>query len=213
MKRSGFERMAPSADRLSVPVPRKPVTRKCKVCRTSFVVRDMMRDKWCSDDCGAALGMKLLAEKKAKEERAERKRLAEQKAACMPLKKRRKLAQDAANRYVRARDHFLGCCSCEKGQYWDGQWHASHFKSVGSNSRLRFNLWNIHKGCSQCNHFQGGNIAGYEPRLIKKIGAERVEWLKCQNGVTEYTAEYLIRYARVINKKAARQEKRNKEQQ
>lgn len=205
-------RMAPDADRLTVPVPRKPKTRKCKVCKTPFVPFDSMRT-WCSIDCGAQLALKLLEAKKEREARSERKRLAEQKAACMPIQKRLKRAETAVNRYVRARDHHLGCCSCDKGPHWDGQWHASHFKSVGSNSRLRFNLWNIHKGCSECNHQRSGNIAGYEPRLVKKIGAERVDWLKCQNGVTKYAPEYLDRLTKVFNKKAARKERRIKESQ
>jgi hypothetical protein len=123
------------------------------------------------------------------------------------------LAEKATNRCVRARDFFKGCVSCEKGAHWDGVWHASHFKSVGSNSKLRYNLWNIHKGCNECNIHHSGNIAEYEKRLVARIGPERVEWLKCQNGTVKYTAEYLERLTRVMNKKALRQEKRNKRAQ
>jgi hypothetical protein len=190
--------MAPDADHLTVKVARK---RKCKVCPETFTpARPMQRV--CSPKCA-------LEDARLKREKAERKALAEAKEAALPMKKRFKRAQDAVNRYVRARDFFLGCCSCEKGAYWDGQWHASHFKSVGSNSRLRFHLWNIHKGCSECNRNLSGNIINYRPRLIHKIGADRVEWLDYQNGITKFTPEYLDRLARVFNKKAARQEKRN----
>lgn len=208
MKRSGFLRVSPDVDRLTVKVERKPKTRKCKVCRNPFEVRNMMTHKCCSDDCAVSLALKLLAEKKAKEARAERKRQADLKAESRPLSKRLALAEKAVNRYVRARDYFLGCCSCEKGAHWDGQWHACHFKSVGSNSRLRYNLWNINKGCNECNVFMAGNLIAYEAHLVKKYGQERVDWLKCQNGVTKYAPEYLDRLARVFNKKALRAEKR-----
>jgi hypothetical protein len=86
-------------------------------------------------------------------------------------------------------------------------WQGSHFKSVGSNSALQFNLWNIHKACDQCNYFKAGNIAPYETRLRQKYGDEHVDWLKNHPREREYTQEYLDRLARILRKKIRRREK------
>ena len=113
-------------------------------------------------------------------------------------------AQMAVNRYIRLRDRDKGCISCDRPATWDGQWHASHFRSVGAASAVRFNLWNIHKACSVCNHHLSGNIAGYMPRLVEKIGPQKVEWLQQQNHVVRYEVEYLKRLKSVFNRRANR---------
>lgn len=186
--------------------PSKP--RPCKECRKPFIQRNSLHVLCGAVACAIAYGEKSQEKRLLISVKKERQETREKKAASMPLPKRLKLAEKAVNRYVRARDYYEGCCSCDKGSHWDGVWHASHFKSVGSNSRLRFNLWNINKGCDQCNYFKAGNITEYERRLTLKYGLERVEWLKCQNGVTDYSAEYLDRLTRIFNKKALRAEKR-----
>lgn len=113
-------------------------------------------------------------------------------------------AQSVVNRYVRLRDKDKPCCSCDRPASWDGQWHASHFRSVGAASAVRFNLWNIHKGCSICNNHLSGNIEGYRPRLIERIGVEKVDWLLAQNQLIRYDIEYLKRLKEVFAKKVRR---------
>ena len=187
-----------------------------KGCRAPFVDADKRRT-WCDENCGlivAQLRLAAIKAKAAKEERAEKKRAdalhRARLAETMPLKKQLKLTEQVINGYVRVRDSLDGCISCNKPSHWDGQWHASHFKSVGSNSRLRYNLWNIHKSCSECNKFLSGNVAEYEKRLLLKFnragidGAARINWLRCQNGVTDYTPEYLTRLRAVFAKKTRR---------
>jgi len=109
---------------------------------------------------------------------------------------------------VRLRDRNLPCCSCDRPATWDGQWHASHFRSVGAASSIRLNLWNIHKSCSPCNVHLSGNLLNYKPRLIERIGAERVEWLEAQNQVKRYEIEYLKRFKKVMGERLKRLEKR-----
>lgn len=187
----------------------KQKTRKCKVCKTPFVPFNSLRDKWCSVECGTILAMSKLEEQQAKKRREERAADRKRKEEMMPVKKHLKLTEKVINYYVRLRDYHEGCCSCDKPSHWDGQWHASHFKSVGSNSLLRFHLWNIHKGCSECNRHKAGNINEYKERLALKIGPEKVQWLEDhKNGSKEYTAEYLIRMRRIFSKKCKRMEKR-----
>jgi hypothetical protein len=117
-------------------------------------------------------------------------------------------AQAVINRYVRLRDAHLGCISCDKPASWGGQWHCSHFRSVGAAAHLRFNLWNMNKSCSQCNSHLSGNIMVYRPRLVEKIGAEKVAWLECNQDLVRHEILYLKRLKSVFTKKAKRLEKR-----
>lgn len=184
-------------------VLRMTPTRKektCKQCKTPFMPQ-RMGQKACSPLCalGLAQSDRAKAEHKAQ--------IRETKARKDAIKTRGQLAKEAqaeVNRYVRLRDRHLGCVSCDKPATWDGQWHASHFRSVGAASAVRFNLWNIHKACSVCNHHLSGNIAGYLPRLIERIGAEKVAWIEQQNQIVRYDIEYLKRVKQVFKKRANR---------
>lgn len=157
--------------------------------------------------------------RKAKQERAEAKRVAEQrkrerqefkarKEASKPRSKWLAECQAVVNKYVRLRDRDLGCCSCDRPANWDGQWHASHLRSVGAASSIRFHLWNIHKGCSICNNHLSGNLAEYLPRIRQRIGDDKVDWLFQQNNVVKHDIDYLIRLKRIIGKRLKRMEKR-----
>ena len=152
--------------------------------------------------------MEKLAKQKAAKAKAERaadaRKKREAKTPAQLAEPVRKLAQ----RYAVLRDHAYGCISCDKGPHWHGVWHGSHFKSVGSNSALQFNLLNINKACDQCNYFLSGNIGPYETRLRQKHGDEVVDWLKNHPRSREYTTEYLDRLAAILRKKIRRLEKR-----
>ena len=177
--------------------------KKCKVCREPFQPRSPLQAA-----CGIECALAIVAEKRGKKAQAEQKQ--EKKA---DRAKREKLksradwlreAQTAVNKYVRLRDAHLGCVSCDKPASWGGQWHASHFRSVGAASAVRFHLWNIHKSCSICNNWKSGNLSEYEPRLREKIGSEKVDWLRQQNQLATYSIEYLARLKKVLTKKANR---------
>lgn len=190
-------RMTPDADRLTVPVPRKPKTRKCKVCRTPFVVRNSMVDKWCSPECGATLGMKLAAEKKAKEERkaaaADRALTRAQKEALKTVPELIAEAQVAFNAFIRFRDRNQPCICCGK---WapknepltGGGWDAAHFRSRGSAGHLRFDENNCHRALKRCNTH---GHADYRGGLIARIGLAAVEALEANNAVVKWTKERL----------------------
>ncbi|MCC4260798.1 recombination protein NinG [Pseudomonas aestusnigri] len=176
--------------------------KKCRApgCENKFVPRDL-REKWCSPECGVQIARVL--QEKARQAKAKRERR-ESREAKQRLKTRAdyaKEAQAAINRYVRLRDAHLGCISCDKPASWHGQWHCSHFRSVGAAPHLRFNLWNMHKACSICNNHLSGNIPGYRPALIDKIGQGRVDWLESNQEVARYSVEYLKRLKRIFSKK------------
>jgi hypothetical protein len=163
----------------------------------------------CSPKCAIAHSKTLQVKRErleAKQAKAEtREKLAKIKTRSQWLKE----AQAVVNKYVRLRDSKLGCVSCDKTATWNGQWHASHFRSVGAAPSIRFNLWNIHKSCSVCNNFLSGNLSEYEPRLRIKIGDYKVDFLRSKNDRSHYDIEYLKRLIRVFKKLCKRMERRN----
>jgi len=135
-----------------------------------------------------------------KEEKAARAQHRADKDRVKTLAQWKREAQSAFNSYIRARDDGLPCISCDQSSSI-GQRHASHYRSVGACSQLRFNTFNVHASCAQCNGMKSGNILEYRIRLIKKLGADRVEWLECQNQPTKYDVEYLKRVKRIFTKR------------
>ncbi|GGU79191.1 bacteriophage lambda NinG [Pseudomonas laurentiana] len=185
----------------------RPKTCNNPACGISFSPR-RLGQAVCSPACGLAI--KDVNQDKARKAIAQRERR-EIKVRKDKLKGRAdyaKEAQAAINRYVRLRDAHLGCISCDKPASWQGQWHCSHFRSVGAAPHLRFNLWNMNKSCSACNNFLSGNIMAYRPALIEKIGQDKVDWLECSNGLLRHDIPYLKRVKAIFTKKASRIEKR-----
>lgn len=192
MKRSGFK---PAASK-----ERKPNMRKCKICRTQFPPRSMTH-KACTPECAAELV-------KSDRERLERKDIAKRKAALKKPSEYASNAQDAVNKYVKWRDWGKPCVSCGKPHNFDVTRNASHLKARGSNSFLRFHLWNINMSCVQCNKDKAGNVAEYIPRLAKRIGQDKVDFLLNAPRSREYSIEYYLRINRIFTKKAKRMESR-----
>ena len=117
--------------------------------------------------------------------------------------------QTLVNKYVRLRDASHGCISCDKPSSWAGQWHASHYYSRGHSANLRFNLWNIHKSCSECNVHLRGNIAQYTPRLIEKIGQKKMDWLQANKSQPKsYDVAWIKRAIRIARKGIKREERK-----
>lgn len=185
--------------------------KRCSVCGNDyFPVRAFQ------PTCDEFLCKVAFAEKAAEKSKRKREKRAKEEAAADRRETKEKLdqikrrsewleaAQKVVNRYVRLRDRHCGCISCDKPATWRGQWHASHYRSVGAASAVRFNVFNIHKACSVCNHRLSGNVAAYKPRLIEKIGADKVEWLDAQNQTVRYDIEYLKRLKKIFSKRANR---------
>lgn len=168
-------------------------------CGRDFIPRNSMQSV-CGPSCALR---KVRADKKA-----EAAKTRARKAAIKPRSKWLAECQSLINRYVRLRDQHLGCVSCDRPASWGGQWHASHLRSVGAASAVRFHLWNIHKSCSICNNHLSGNLAEYLPRVRARVGDEKVDWLYTQNQVVSYDIDYLSRFKAVIGKRLKRMEAR-----
>lgn len=164
----------------------------------------------CDWSCAVEYGVQQKLKKTRLERLKERKEYKDTKEKLKTRQEWLKEAQQLVNKYVRLRDSHLGCVSCDKPANWDGQWHASHFRSVGAAPQLRFNLWNIHKSCSVCNNWKSGNLAEYAPRLRDKIGNDKVDWLLSYNESSNYTVEYAKRLKGIFKRKIKRLEDRLK---
>ena len=158
----------------------------------------------CSARCARA---KVNADKK-EAKKAERAKDKATLARLTPISKLEAKCRVIVQEIARIRDRHDGCISCHMPANYGGQWHGSHFRPAGNHSAVELHLWNIHKGCAQCNLFKGGNIEGYRPNLVKKIGAARVEWLEAQNQPTRRSREYLLRFMAVMGRRRNRMKRR-----
>ena len=181
--------------------PIKPKT--CRICKAKYTPRASTQVV-CSPQCAIELVKRKSIAKERTEKRLER---VKTKKAIDSIKTLTELANEAqfyVNKYVRLRDEKQGCISCDKDRYWHGQWHASHLKSRGANSALRFHLWNIHKACSVCNNYLSGNVAEFERRLRVRIGDDKVDYLNSHERSIVYDRDYLIRLKKVFIKMCKR---------
>ncbi|KJZ41334.1 recombination protein NinG [Pseudomonas fluorescens] len=174
---------------MSLPA-KQPRPKTCinEECRASFVPQ-RLGQKVCSPACG--LATKDVNADKARKALADvgRKELRAAKERVKPKGQYMREAQTAFNAWVRERDAKLPCISC--GRHHEGKYDAGHYRTVGSNPALRFEPLNCHRQCSPCNTHKSGDIVNYRIELLKRIGAELVEWLEGKHEPKRYTIEDL----------------------
>lgn len=105
-------------------------------------------------------------------------------------------AQQAFNKWVRARDEKTPCISCgapppDLSRLHGGR-DAGHYRSTGSASHLRFHEDNCHGQCVKCNQWGAGRAVDYRIGLVARIGVGRVEALESSNEPHKWTREELI---------------------
>lgn len=163
-----------------------PKQKKCKSCKQLY-----MPLKPLQIVCSLRCAIDYINKSNEKKKRLETLRIKKDtKAKLEKLKTRQEYLKDAQrffNQYIRCRDEAQPCISC--GRYHEGQYHAGHYRSVGSSPHLRFEELNVHKQCSACNNYLSGNQVNFRRHLISKIGVERVEWLEANNEPKHYTIE------------------------
>jgi len=160
--------------------------KKCCICKTEFKAF-MSTTKVCSIDCA----IKHAEKKKIA---LEKKRIAIHKRDCRialdaikPKSKWLKEAQIEFNRYIRLRDANKPCISCQR--HHKGQYHAGHYRTVGSAPHLRFDERNCYKQCSVCNNHLSGNIINYRISLVQLFGIDYVNQLENDNEAKHYTVD------------------------
>lgn len=178
--------------------------RKCTYCSSYFAANEMIivtAGAFCSDEHRYKYGIERTKELHKKTKELIKKQRRKDKLEFLKNDKsyRAKQAQAAFNAYIRERDKHLPCISCQR--HHKGQYHAGHYRSVGAASELRFEEKNCHKQCSACNNYLSGNIADYRINLIKKIGADAVEWLEGPHESKRYRAEDYLEIEQKYKKK------------
>jgi len=167
---------------------KQPRPKNCKCCGSAFVpVRSFQT--WCTPECAISIA-------NAKQQR-ERKALAlverrELRAAKQRLKSRAdhlRETQAVFNEWIRLRDRDQPCISC--GRHHEGQWHAGHYRTTAAAPELRFEPLNVWKQCAPCNNHKSGDIVNYRINLVRRIGAEKVEWLEGPHEPKKYTIDEL----------------------
>ncbi|SFX25901.1 Bacteriophage Lambda NinG protein [Pseudomonas sp. NFR02] len=172
-------------------IERKPAkSKKCRVatCRASFVPAKPFQT-WCSPDCAVATIRQRQDKQRKSFAQRERREIKVRKEKLKTRADHLKDTQQAFNAWVRARDAALPCVSC--GRHHQGKYDAGHYRTVGSNPALRFEPMNCHRQCSPCNTRLSGNIVNYRIELVKRIGAEAVDWLEGPHEAKKYTVEEL----------------------
>jgi len=166
----------------------RPKTCKNQNCGASFVPQ-RLGQAVCSPACGLAI--KDVNQEKARKALADvgRKELQAAKERIKSKGQYMREAQVAINAWVRLRDAAHPCVSC--GRHHEGQYHAGHYRTVAGSPELRFEPLNIHKQCAPCNNHKSGDIVNYRIELVKRIGAELVEWLEGKHEPKRYTVEDL----------------------
>lgn len=167
--------------------PSKVKMKRCRVCKEPFMPRTTIQPCCYSYQCQVTYATAYALKAETRRKSAERKKTREAKERIKTRSERLREAQQWFNKYIRLRDQADPCISC--GRHHQGQYHAGHFRTVGSSPELRFCEWNVHKQCSACNNHLSGNILNYRRNLIGKVGLERVEWLEGKHEAKHYTNE------------------------
>lgn len=201
-------------------MPNLPKRRNCKSCKKTFKPTAFY-EWWCGPECRDAVirmaaekGRQSVAKKKMEDLKVERKVWRERKEKLKTKSDWAKEAQIAVNRFVFWRDYGQPCiaCGCQLNYgVRGGAVDASHYRSRGTASHLRYNTFNIHAGCVRCNREQSGNLVPFRKHLIEKIGIERVERLEDDNNPRRFSIEYLKRVKSLFTRRAKFYERRRKQ--
>lgn len=148
-------------------------------CKQRFEPKRSSLETCCSPSCAIGYARESSVERllkdREKARKAERRESREERARSMPMTAVYKVAQAAVNAYVRLRDRFKGCISCDSGRVDD----AGHLFPIGSKWRchpLRLDARLIHGQCRKCNSFTGGgNVHGYLVGLKARYGQAYVD--------------------------------------
>lgn len=182
----------------------KSKTAKCKVCEGTYQRLRPMQ-KVCSPVCALTHTRELVKKKAEREAKAERKADKAKLDAMRTKPQLTKLAQQAFNAFIRARDAGKPCISCgttlsnEPNTY-----DAGHYRSVGSAPHMRFVEDNCHGQCKHCNNYLAGNHVEYRKGLVARIGLRNVELIEADTILRKYSHEGLIEIARHYNAEARR---------
>ncbi|WP_439895291.1 recombination protein NinG [Pseudomonas syringae] len=168
-----------------------PRAKKCRVpeCGASFVPQKLGQAV-CSPACAIIDAPRNQAKARKALAQVERSEIKVRKEKLKSRADHLKDTQHAFNAWIRERDAGQPCISC--GTTADVQYCAGHYRTTAACPELRFEPLNVNLQCNRnCNMGQSGNLLGYRPRLLEKIGAEKLAWLEGPHEPQKYTIEEL----------------------
>ena len=93
--------------------------------------------------------------------------------------------------YIRLRDAdekgYCRCISCGKIAHWK-ECDCGHYVNRRHMS-LRYDEKNCNAQCRACNRFDEGNAVGYHAGLVKKYGAEVIQYLEVKKHNTAHFSD------------------------
>lgn len=204
-RKKAREAVKPRAARVTA----KPRKKACRYCKERLVPSGTpIQDSFCCEahkvQCAIEAGRKLVAKRKAQEDRAFRQRKREWKERTKTRRDWLKDAQAAFNSYIRARDAGLPCASCgsRPDQKMGGTMDCSHYRSVGAAPHMRFSVYNAAAACVRCNRELSGNVVELRKGLVARFGLEIVERIEQDETIRRFDIEWLRRFARIFRARA-----------
>lgn len=191
------------------PKNKPPKQKKCKACPAKFTPFSSTQ-KACSIPCARIIAKQ---DADARQQAIDRKAWQKRKESLKAASDWNKEAQVAVNRYIFWRDYGKPCIACGNALNYGvrgGAVDASHYRSRGTASHLRFNVFNIHAGCVRCNREMSGNLIPFRRNLIIKIGIDRVDRLETDNTPRKFDIPYLQRVKAIFTRRAKHYEKLRK---
>lgn len=199
-----------------------PKPKQCPICGTEYTPRSSLQKVCHNYKCAMEFNRQVDARNAAREQRKQdklqRDDLKQRREKLKGVSEWQKEAQTAFNRYIRWRDFNKECASCGgqligSSNYLTGSAvDASHYRSRGAASHLKFNVFNVHSACTRCNRQLSGNAVEFRIRLIDRIGIERVERLEADNIPRKFDIPYLKRVKAIFTRRARHYEKLRKRQ-
>ncbi|MFP5424719.1 MAG: recombination protein NinG [Gammaproteobacteria bacterium] len=175
----------------------KQKTCKNPACGAKFKPMQLGQ-KVCGWQCGLAIAKEPANQQVARKAIAQRVRseIKVRKEALKSRSEHMREAQALFNEFVRLRDSDQPCISCDSlpsdhDLITGSRWDAGHYRSVGACPELRFEPLNVHRQCVKCNRNLSGNAVEYRIRLVRRIGADKVDWLEGPHQARKYTIEDL----------------------
>jgi len=179
--------------------------KKCKMCGEEFKT-NVSTQRVCSFNCAVDLAEKEKAKKKERQRKELRKKVQEndkRHQLALTQKVFNALRREEELQWYRNRGLEPVCISCGKPKGND-TWSCGHFKSVGSNSALRFDERNTYLQHNwRCNSQKSGDIVNFRKGILHRFdnGQEILDYLDNHEKIKNWTCEELIEMRKEFNRR------------
>ena len=146
--------------------------KRCKECKELFTPKYSTTQIACSPSCAYAYSKRRQVEIK-EENSVSLTKAFEEKSNESKLATLLKSVEKYCHEYIRLRDKYKPCISCDN--QWNKDFQAGHYYKAELFSTIKFNELNINGQCRQCNLRKDGNFNEYNLRLPERVGREQFD--------------------------------------